>query len=314
MGARGLVQRTVCVVLVAAALSTIGRAEAPVAAVEGRKYQPGEKLSYKTSVEPEVWKEATFLGTTADGAQPIIRETPNELFKDGFERAAQWSEIRPAGEKSAAARPAAVNNGPLMTQEQILAFLAKEMGDEPFKNPRREAIKKELTAMIKHRGLDFHYEALSDFGKKSSKYGIGTEVTFPLRSNFGPPTARKWLLGAWRLDKIGAAVDFTKNGDRFRQTETAVKDVGVLTLSGDNTYEWKVSGVAAPMRGNWRDATTDEMKDQGGEGIVLLKAKGTWDWIVTQNRSTQLKGEWIKIDEITSRQIRESGRRQGEVR
>ena len=53
------------------------------------------------------------------------------------------------------------------------------------------------------------------------------------------------------------------------------------------------------------------MKSQGGDGIVLLKAKSGYDGIVTKNRTTMLKGDWIFISELGTRQINEYGSRGG---
>ncbi len=53
------------------------------------------------------------------------------------------------------------------------------------------------------------------------------------------------------------------------------------------------------------------MKSLGGDGIVLLKAKSGYDWIVSKNRTTTLKGEWIYISELGTRQINEYGSRGG---
>ena len=55
----------------------------------------------------------------------------------------------------------------------------------------------------------------------------------------------------------------------------------------------------------------EEMKSKGGDGIVLLKAKSGYDWIVTKDRTTTLKGEWLNISELGTRQINEYGSRGG---
>jgi len=47
------------------------------------------------------------------------------------------------------------------------------------------------------------------------------------------------------------------------------------------------------------------MKDRGGDQIVLLKAKGDWDWIVYQDRENPLPGDRIVVAEITTRQVKE---------
>ncbi len=317
-------QRIGLLVLMTIALLFIADIEA---IAQKKDYKPGDKIEWKSSNYPETWEEATFVKATPDGSQPIIREKPNEFHKDGFQRGTSWADIRPLSAKTANQVPAndtEADNSPtksettndfgsgLMTQEQVVSFLQTKLGDKPFENPRREEIKKELAEMIKQRGLDFRYsETTADFYKKLGKYGAGTsEVSFPLRDNYGEPTRQSWLMGAWNLSKIGAAVDYEKNNRVYRQGEIGVANVGTLTLNANGTYVWK-SVTAQATKGEWRKATKAEMKSQGGDGIVLLKAKSGYDWIVSKNRETKLKGEWIYISELGTRQINEYGSRGG---
>lgn len=315
-------QRTGSLVLMTIALLFI----ADVQAIAQKKdYKPGEKIEWKSSNYPETWEEATFVKATPDGSQPIIREKPNEFHKDGFQRGTSWADIRPLSAKTAnkipldntdaddnTTAPETTNNfgGGLMTQAEVLSFLQTKMGDKPFENPRRDEIKKELAEMIKARGLDFRYStSLTDFNNKLGKYGANTsDIDFPLRDNYGEPTKQSWLMGAWNLGKIGAAVDYVKNNRVYRQGEIGVANVGTLSLNANGTYVWK-SAAAQSTGGKWRKATKEEMKSQGGDGIVLLKAKSGYDWIVTKNRNTTLKGEWLFISELETRQINEYGSR-----
>jgi len=115
-------------------------------------------------------------------------------------------------------------------------------------------------------------------------------------------------MGAWNLGKIGAAVDYVKNNRVYRQGEIGVANVGTLTLNANGTYIWK-AGVKDSTSGKWRKATSKEMTSEGGDGIVLLKAKSGYDWLVTKDRRTKLKGEWINISELGTRQINEYGSR-----
>ncbi len=295
------------------------------ASAQKKDYKPGEKIEWKSSGYPEKWDEAIFVRATPDGSQPIIREMPNEFNKDGFQRGTSWADIRPLGTKKAATGekenvdlvevPVSIRTDfgtGLMSLSEVLSFLQTNLGDKPFQNPRREEIKKELAEMVKARGLDFRYSEISqEYSGKLAKYGANTsEVSFPLRDNYGEPTKQVWLMGAWNLGKIGAAVDYVKNGGVYRQGEIGVGNVGTLTLNANGTYNWK-SVTAQSTSGKWRKATNAEMKSQGGDGIVLLKAKSGYDWIVSKNRATTLKGEWIYISELGTRQINEYGSRGG---
>ena len=302
------------------------------ASAQKKDYKPGEKIEWKSSNYPETWEEATFIRATPDGSQPIIREKPNEFHKEGFQRGTSWADIRPLSPKPNNKSPVndsrkenpvndkETNNkeqtettndgGGLMTQAEVLSFLQTKLGDKPFQNPRREEIKKELAEMIKQRGLDFRFDSSTDFYNKLGKYGATSEITFPLRDNYGEPTKQSWLMGAWNLGKIGAAVDYVKNNRVYRQGEIGVGNVGTLTLNANGTYIWK-SAANQSTNGKWRKATREEMKSQGGDGIILLKAKSGYDWIVSKNRATTLKGEWIFISELGTRQINEYGSRAG---
>jgi len=318
-----ILQRIGSLVLMTIALLFIADIQA---SAQKKDYKPGEKIEWKSSNYPETWEEATFVRATPDGSQPIIREKPNDFHKDGFQRGTSWTYIRPLSAKSAdkatvndteadnnkTASAATTDFGTgLMTQEQVLSFLQTKLGDKPFQNPRREEIKKELPEMIKARGLDFHHESSTDFYSKIAKYGANTsDLDFPLTYNYGEPTKESWLMGAWNLGKIGAAVDYVRNNRVYRQGEIGVANVGTLTLNATGTYIWK-AGAKDSTSGKWRKATKAEMKSEGGDGLVLLEAKSGYDWIVTKNRRTKLKGEWINISELGTRQINEYGSRGG---
>ncbi len=292
-----------------------------------KDYKPGEKIEWKSSDYPETWEGATFVKATPDGSQPIIREKANEFHKDGFQQATSWAKIRPLSAKTTDKLPVydteADNNGTtpettndfgtgLMTQKQVLSFLQAKIGDKAFANPPREAeFKKELAEMIKARGLDFRFSSSETvFWNKLAKYGgLTGELNFPLSYNYGEPTKEKELMGAWNLGKIGAAVDYVKNNRVYRQGEIGVGNIGTLSLNANGTYVWKSVLKAQPISGKWRKATKEEMTSQGGDGIVLLKAQGEYDWLVTKDRRTTNKGEWINISELRTRQINEFGSR-----
>ena len=248
---------------------------------------------------------------------------PNRFYKDGFQRVVSWTEIRAASARPAPgpgpadeagtriappARTAGAGSG-LMTQADVLGFLQTNLGDQPFQNPRRDAIKKELAEMVKARGLDFLFTSFdSAFYNKLTKFGATSDLTSPLSDNHGAPPKRGWLMDTWNLSKIGAAVDYVRNNRVYRQGEIGVANIGTLTLNANGTYAW--TSVTGPSTsGNWRDATLEEMRWVGGEGIVLIKAKSGYAWIVTKDRRTTLPGEWISISELRSRQINEQGSR-----
>ncbi|HEY1170341.1 MAG TPA: hypothetical protein VGH19_03130 [Verrucomicrobiae bacterium] len=305
------------------------------------KYRPGDKIEYLESPIKDLWEPGVYMYATPDGKQPIIRKKPNEFYPDGSQTAYSWERIRPLGTKPAAkptveapakttpaqppapvaTKPAApaptatqtlpATAGGLMTQEEVLNFLQTRLGDQPFAHPQREQIRKELAEMIKKRGVNFRYQTLSDFSNQLGKYGASSDIIFPLQANYGPPTKEPWYIGKWSLSKIGATVDYKGNdGYIYRQTEIGVKDVGSIIITADGRYTWDIDVPKGVAQGTWRKAKPEEMPYQGGDAIVLQKAKGGVDWIVHQDRVTELKGDWVNIAQLDSRQIREGGFRE----
>ena len=283
-----------------------------------KDYKPGEKIEYKVSSSPDVWEQGVFVRGSTAGSYATIRLKPTAAFKDGYERGAEWSQIRPIGPRATIVpderrprnaednkQPVAVGAG-LMTQDEIIGFLQDNLGPRQFENPRRDEIKQELVEMIKQRGLAFrHSVSLTEFRSRLSKVGTSSEISFALLDNYGEPTKQTWLMGAWNLGKIGGAVIYERNNRVYRQGESAVANVGTLTLNSNGTYGWE-SVSAQSTNGRWRKATKAEMKSEGGDGLVLLGAKSGYDWLVTKDRRTPLPGEWLFVAELGTRQIKES--------
>jgi hypothetical protein len=293
-------------------------------------FRPGDKIEYKVSGSPEKWEPGEVVRVLPGETQVVIRQRPNQFYKDGFQRAYSISDVRRPGAEPAkeavgpktapantpvataapATRNAAASGGGLMSQQEILDFLRTRLGDQPFQHPQRDQIKRELADTVKRRGVDFHYEAVSDFSNQLGKYGATTDITTPISVNFGPPTQRGWLIGSWSMDIIGSPTYFVRGNVLYRRGEIGAKG-GLLTINPDGTYVWQAymnDPPAKHVRGKWRNASAQEMNHQGGDGIVLLAAKSGWDWIVTQERASQA-GDSIRASELTSRQMREFGGR-----
>ncbi len=200
----------------------------------------------------------------------------------------------------------------LLTKEDVLNFLRTRLGDRPLQNPNQATIKKELVELIKRRGVDFHYQPLTEFSRQLNQAGPSSEMKFALQDNFGLPTKQGFLMDAWSMDVVGGRVNVVVDNRLMRQGESAAK-AGVLTISPNGTYVWQVyhkDPVEKHIKGAWHQATPTEMMYQGGYGIVLTAAKGGWDWIVLQDR-TVASGEKIRAFEITTRKMREFGSRMG---
>lgn len=280
-------------------------------------YKAGEKIEYFDHYTNN-WELGVFVEKSYDGSQPVIRTKPSQYFPQGEQKSlADWSQIRPVQvqpENNQAAEdrnpvkvekrevtPAKTTGEGLMSQADIISFLKTNMGAKPFENPKREEIKAQLAEEIKRRGLDFHFQTMSDFFNQLANYGaITTDITEPLRDNYGVPTKQNWLMGTWSLDTVVNT-----------EVIMGAKGTGKLTINPNGTYVWSDAVYSKTYHGQWRKATEGEMATQGGDGVVLLKAKGDWDWIVTQNRSWTKAGDVIWVSELSQRTTRETGSRRG---
>ncbi len=288
------------------------------AITNAQDYKPGQKVEYKAQSYPEKWEVGTVERMTPGGKQVIIRERPTEFFPQGNTRAYSLDEVRPLGQNKNSAgevelrrkgmqddKPPAGGGGGLMSKEEILSFLQARMGDKPFQldYSKREAIFKELGRTIMRRGVNFRYEAVSQFSNDLGKFGAPSTVTFPIQANYGLPTKLAWYNASWDTSVTSVG----------RRVIIGAKS-GFLTINANGTYVWKLYPTDPParyVRGSWRKATPEEMavSYQGGDGLVLLKGKEGYDWLVRQDRETTLAGDWIWIANINARAQREAGKR-----
>lgn len=298
---------------------------------QAENYKPGDKIEYKVMGSyPERWeKGGTYVGATPGGSQPLIREKPSQFYPEGSQRAATWDSIRPMGRAVAKLAEAGQDEpgpdakperqepkivppadgkgngnacGAMLTEDDILSFFQKKLGNDPFRDPAyKEQVENEIAGRIRDCGVNFRYETLSSFSTRLDKYGAISTTRNPLSRNFGPPTKQDWYLGTW-----------TNNVQSENYWMIIAAKTGFLTISANGTYTWKLYGTDPPssyVKGKWRPATAEEMKVsyQGGVGVVLQNAKQGYDWIVRQDRETTLKGRWIVIANINSRSQREYG-------
>ncbi len=285
--------------------------------------KPGEPVEYRAQSWPEKWEVGTCVKELPGGKQVLVREKPSQFYPEGFERAYALADVRPARtvpeepprndnrakpDRADEAKPldepndngpANAPGGPAMSQQDILSFLKQRLGDgDPFMNPKREQVLQQLREDILKRGVNFHYVSIGDFVNQLGKFGALSNVTAALNENFGAPAKRNELFGKWLFSKVGAPGNpmYAKSG-------------GALTISANGTYVWDTgSGI---VRGSWRNATAEEMGgvDKGGEGIVLLKGKGGWDWIAARRDEEGPAGKGIKLHNLPDHSLRERGTR-----
>lgn len=236
----------------------------------------------------------------------------------GFTRYFEAKDVRPFAEAAAQTTPEAEGAPPpgtgLMTQAEILGYLQERIGDNPWTHPQKPQVVEALAAEIRSRGVDFLDEALSDFSDQLRNSG-GNESTIPnaIGYNFGPPTAPDWYLGSWDMVIIGSPVDYNVGQEVRRQGEIGARG-GAIQVAADGGYVWKLYAGDPPsayVRGRWRPATAEEMRYQGGAGIVLLAGKSGDDWLMREDRTSDAGGDDMVVSLVSSWAQREFGTRGG---
>ncbi len=290
------------------------------AVIANGQCKPGEQIEYKAQNWPEKWEVGTCVKTLPGGSQVLVAEKPNQFYPEGFHRAYDLADVRPVrpvqpepARNQTPAQPDQVDNGakpgkndppangpagPQMSQQDVLSFLRRRLGDgDPFMNPMREWALKDLRDEILRHGVSFHNTSIGPFANELSKFGALSNVTAALDENYGPPAMRDELFGRWLFTKVGAG-----SNPRFGNN-------GPLTINANGTYVWDTG--TSVVRGTWRDATPEEMAgvDKGGQGIVLSKGKGGWDWIAARRDEEGPAGKGIKLHNLPDHNLRERGTR-----
>jgi len=78
--------------------------------------RPGDPVEYRAVRWPEKWLVGVYVRPVPGGKQAVIREAPSQFYPEGFERAYDLSEFRPAsrpGTPAPAARPAVAAPAPV---------------------------------------------------------------------------------------------------------------------------------------------------------------------------------------------------------
>jgi hypothetical protein len=293
-------------------------------------YKVDERVEYKASSYPESWKEGTIIKLYPEYKQVLVRWDANPNYPNGYEQAYGISDVRhikntdkppvkenpnakqtPVNPVDSVKRDETVNNGGdskgLMTKEEILGYMRTNgyVNGRPKKDPQ---VCKDLIAQIKRRGVVEPLQAgkddLSPIADNGCYSSDETDVGKATEYNIGKPTTIDWLSGTWIMYVVGGTVD-TAPGDGYiyRKNESLAK-LGFLTIKGDGTYIWKVNPSDPPakyVKGTWRKATKEEMKLQGGAGIVLEKAAEGRDWIAYKYMDKFNKAERIDVQDLQYR-------------
>lgn len=193
--------------------------------------------------------------------------------------------------------------GPVMTDKDVLDFLEKRLGPDPYSRDVierniRDGVMKELQAEILSRGVTpaANYSAIenNEFVKKLRFYGTPDFVNSSLTQGIGEPIKDKeWYYGTWDSTHVSA-----RNKGIIEKGKA-----GGLTINQDGTYKW-INGDTT-YEGNWRTATKPEMdvSYKGGVGIVLEGARGGRPFIVTEDdEHGESVNQGIRIQDLEHRQ------------
>lgn len=300
-------------VLIGSNMNVIAQTFSPGEIVQANAY--GDKVEVKVlkqdasgvQVLLKDWQDGTFkpggstryyapTELTKMGAGGAATAGPGPAYGGGYSP----SVIGGAGAQTQAATGAHAElggSGPL-SKQQIVDYLRANVGtDGP--HPKKEATCAAVVAAIKKRGVNFKYswQDNPDF----TKAGGNQTVVYAIQDNFGAPSNMQWLVGPWELQ-------FTNATGFFASRDSAAK-MGFVSIEPGHTYIWKIHEDDPPnlwIDGKWREATPEEMKYQGGAGLVLLNGEQHYDWIVHKDMTAN-SGDWINVADIGTRQVIRSG-------
>jgi hypothetical protein len=293
----------------------------------------GERVEYKDKSYPtEVWREGTVVRVMPEYKQVLIRWDPRDDYPSythngvsTYEQAYSMDSVRPVKAKTeikpqandagtnatgnGANKTKPINDraanigagGGLMSKQEILGYM-KTHGYANGQPKHDLQVCKDLIEMMKQRGVQEPLRAgtddLSPINDNGCAGAQNTDVTEASVANIGVPPTINWLAGAWTLTVFGDTV-YSAPGDGYiykQGPKTGTQ--GSLTISANGSYIWN-DGKGQVMKGAWRYATPEEMKVQGGVGIVLQHAAQGRDWLVFKYQSrVPNKSERIEVEDL----------------
>lgn len=300
-------------------------------------YTVGERIEYKDKSYPaEVWKEGTIVKVMPEYHQVIVRWDPRDDYPSythngvsTYEQAYNLNDVRPIkprtenktadnnGDGTTAPanngdRPLAKPEGParidagggLMSKQEILGYM-KTHGYANGQPKKDLQVCKDLIEIMKKRGVQEPLVAGTDdlepINANGCAGGLNTDVTEASVANLGVPPTINWLAGTWTLTVFGDTV-YSAPGDGYiykQGPKTGTQ--GSLAISANGTYAWN-DGKGQLIKGTWRNTTPEEMKMQGGTGIVLQHAAQGRDWIVFKYQSrVPNKTERVEVEDLQYR-------------
>lgn len=204
----------------------------------------------------------------------------------------------------------------LLTQDDILAYSKKMMGDKPFADSvRREKVLNHIRDWIKSQGTDFQYSAIGPFADKMHAQGThSVHIGYAISANYGTHPKLADYFGTYHLRTANRGNKSVKNigGKLYTVIQDDQHESGKLTINPDGTYVWEYLRGDAPEKwnkGKWRQAQPEELHLwEGGPAIWLLNAKQGYDYMVRMNREHGWTG-WIDVGAGKGRTPIEYGRK-----
>ena len=297
------------------------------------QFKAGDRIEYKDKSYPtEVWKQGTVVRVMPEYNQVLVRWDPRDDYPSYthngvsiYEQAYNMDSVRPikprtmdkpqANDAGANATGNGANktqpvtdrapninaDGGLMSKQEILGYM-KTHGYANGQPKHDLQVCKDLIEIMKKRGVQEPLRAgtddLSPINDNGCAGGLNTDVTEASVSNLGVPPTINWLAGTWTLTVFGDTV-YSAPGDGYiykQGPKTGTQ--GSLTISANGSYIWN-DGKGQPVKGAWRYATSEEMKMQGGAGIVLQRAAQGRDWLVFKYQSRVAnKSERVEVEDL----------------
>jgi hypothetical protein len=299
------------------------------------QFTVGQRIEYKDKSYPaEVWKEGTIVKVMPEYNQVLVRWDPRDDYPSythngvsSYEQAYSMDNVRPikpktqkaaAGNnggkgkkgnaksngKKNAAKPKPANNAGgkgLMSKQEILGYMKTHgyVNGQPKKDLQ---VCRDLIEIMKKRGVREPLRAgtddLSPINDNACAGGVNTDVTEASVVNLGVPPTINWLAGTWTLTVFGDTVYTAPGNGYIYRHGPKTGTQGSLTISAKGSYTWN-DGKGHLIKGAWRYATSQEMKMQGGAGIVLRKAAQGRDWLVFKYQSrVPNKTDRIEVEDL----------------
>lgn len=171
----------------------------------------------------------------------------------------------------------------LLSRDEIMAKLPSSHQASNVPTPACT----DLIAQIKARGVSFQPNMADGSNISAGCEGSPeTDVYAAISANYGPRPDAPWFIGPWRVRAVGVPLYPGPANSFFMGQDPSGAGSGSLSINEDGSYMLQIAsadGLTKPVRGSWRLARPEERgRYYGGDALVLLKAEGGDDWVVSK--------------------------------